>query len=491
MYSKEQIIGEIIRIAEKLEVRPLKSRDFERNSMIPLSTVKYYLGSWKQAIVEAGLDSAAGKGDFRVKLEKGESGELLRDLIRLYEESGETPTLALIKKEGKYDEKLYTSKWKSVNDAFEVAKTRFLKKENSGEIEQEVAGKVEQNLKDFLGEDGKNEQHIDNILEPEDRGRVFVQEEAAVLSDDEKSREALDREKTEEIQKGETIIEDPIDFSAMINEIEKEESELAIMAAVVAVKGKDEENKVAEKFEEEDLDIDETDPNEITKVQTVIDIPIKKEPAKKKKDKEREREREKKVKQEPIPDDEVDFSDIGLDEVSIKPELDDKRVVKEKESVSFIEGDEKTKEIKIDVGKVIDDKGITHIPQTIQPKVSKKRRREVGEPINFRGLRHAPLNEAGVFYLFGLVSHELGFLIESIRPGFPPVEGKRCFDKENNRWEYMYIDFEYRSSQFEEKEYDESECDLVVCWIHDWEECPVEILELRSTIKYLVSDRAI
>lgn len=32
-----------------------------------------------------------------------------------------------------------------------------------------------------------------------------------------------------------------------------------------------------------------------------------------------------------------------------------------------------------------------------------------GAPINFRGLRHAPINEQGVVYLFGMVSAELGF----------------------------------------------------------------------------------
>jgi hypothetical protein len=32
-----------------------------------------------------------------------------------------------------------------------------------------------------------------------------------------------------------------------------------------------------------------------------------------------------------------------------------------------------------------------------------------GEPFDFRGLRHSPINEQGVVYLFGMVSRELGF----------------------------------------------------------------------------------
>ena len=125
------------------------------------------------------------------------------------------------------------------------------------------------------------------------------------------------------------------------------------------------------------------------------------------------------------------------------------------------------------------------IPKTIKPKIEKKRRIIFGEPINFRGLRFAPINEQGVVYLFGMISHELGFLIESVRTEFPDCEGKRCFDKENNQWEHVKIEFEYRSSHFKEHGHNEADCDIIVCWIHDWEDCPIEVLELRSVIKYL------
>ena len=33
-------------------------------------------------------------------------------------------------------------------------------------------------------------------------------------------------------------------------------------------------------------------------------------------------------------------------------------------------------------------------------------------------LQHAPINEQGVVYLFGMVSHELGFLVEAVQTGF-------------------------------------------------------------------------
>lgn len=57
-----------------------------------------------------------------------------------------------------------------------------------------------------------------------------------------------------------------------------------------------------------------------------------------------------------------------------------------------------------------------------------------GEPIDFRGFRHAPINEQGVVYLFGMVSRELGFYIEAVQQGFPDCEGKYLHDAKKNLW---------------------------------------------------------
>ena len=32
---------------------------------------------------------------------------------------------------------------------------------------------------------------------------------------------------------------------------------------------------------------------------------------------------------------------------------------------------------------------------------------------------------------------------------------------------------------------DPSECDLIVCWEHDWKECPIDVIELKSVIQKL------
>ena len=55
---------------------------------------------------------------------------------------------------------------------------------------------------------------------------------------------------------------------------------------------------------------------------------------------------------------------------------------------------------------------------TIRPKQPSERRRvQFGEPIDFRGVRFAPVNKQGVLHMFGTVSRELGFLIEAILYG--------------------------------------------------------------------------
>ena len=106
-----------------------------------------------------------------------------------------------------------------------------------------------------------------------------------------------------------------------------------------------------------------------------------------------------------------------------------------------------------------------------------------GEPIHFRGVTYGPTNEQGVLSLFSMVSAELGYNIERIQNVFPKGEAKRCFDRENNWWEHVRIEFLYKSSEFYTRGYDMQGCDLVVCWIHDWDACPIEIFDLSAYVK--------
>ena len=126
------------------------------------------------------------------------------------------------------------------------------------------------------------------------------------------------------------------------------------------------------------------------------------------------------------------------------------------------------------------------LPPIHKPKsVTNRPRILYGEPIDFRGLRYAPVTEQGVVYLFGMVSRELGFLIESVRTDYPDCEGKRSLDQSGAKWQHVRIEFEYRSKNFAEHGHDPDECDVIVCWIHDWVDCPVEVLELKGAISLL------
>ena len=81
-----------------------------------------------------------------------------------------------------------------------------------------------------------------------------------------------------------------------------------------------------------------------------------------------------------------------------------------------------------------------------------------GAPMDFRGLRHEPINEQGVVFLFGKVSEELGFSIEAIKTGFPDCEGKRLVNKNKGHWEKVLIEFEYLSKNFKEHGHNTDQC---------------------------------
>ena len=102
-----------------------------------------------------------------------------------------------------------------------------------------------------------------------------------------------------------------------------------------------------------------------------------------------------------------------------------------------------------------------------------------GGPINFRGILHAPVGEAGVIMLFGALAHDLGFAVERVTAAFPDCEAKR---RVGDAWERTRIEFEYQSANFAKHGHDPAGCDLIVCWEHNWPECPLEVLELKTEI---------
>lgn len=361
MYTKDEIIEEIKRIAAKLDVKTISEKVFELNSMMPASTVRYYLGSWGQALKEAGLQPEVPEEN--TKKEPGSDDELLKELIRLHKESGETPTIALLAAKGRYEYRHYSTRWKSLSQAFELAKTKFLPKPTPPSPQKPEA--------DF--------QHSPDL---EDENDV-------------------------EIDMGQTLP------SVSMEDIEKEIGQSV------------------DKQDEEEMEM-ELSPS-MMDVSVGEDVPV-------------EEQYEEKYEEQ--------YEEQYEDNYEIGDNMADSRKIK-------------------------------FIPQTIKPKIVRKKRNVVGEPIQFRGLRNAPLNKMGVAFIFGMISHELGFEVEALRSEPPDCESRRCLDTSGNQWEKVKIDFEYKSSRFKERSQDNEEGDIIVCWEHDWDDCPFEVLELRTVLKLL------
>jgi hypothetical protein len=102
-----------------------------------------------------------------------------------------------------------------------------------------------------------------------------------------------------------------------------------------------------------------------------------------------------------------------------------------------------------------------------------------GDPIDFRGLRHEPVNEQGVVFLFGIVARELGYLVEAVQAGYPDCEAKRQIGP--GKWQRVRIEFEYESRNFRDHGHPVNGCDIIVA-PHN-----LEVLELRTAIKALAA----
>jgi len=93
-------------------------------------------------------------------------------------------------------------------------------------------------------------------------------------------------------------------------------------------------------------------------------------------------------------------------------------------------------------------------------------------------LAFAPINEMAVVFLFGAVARQLGFIVTRLQKEFPDCEALRQVDRE--RWQRILIEFEYESRNFLAHEHNVKGCDMIICWKHNWPECPLEVLELSK-----------
>ena len=105
--------------------------------------------------------------------------------------------------------------------------------------------------------------------------------------------------------------------------------------------------------------------------------------------------------------------------------------------------------------------------------VVKKDRPVMGEPFDRSPMTNAPVNELGVMVLFGMVAARLGLQVESVQGKFPDCVAKRMVAP--GKWQHLRIEFEYESKNFYLHGHDPNGCDMIVCWKHNWKECPAEI----------------
>ncbi len=367
MYDKTQIIAEIRRVAESLKTKSLKKKDFIKNTMIPISTINFYISSWHDALLEAGLE------DVNISGEQIKDKELLKDLLRIEKEFGETPTYALIEKNGKFSKEDYEKRWRNLDDAFKLAKSKYQKKVNSSQDK--------------------------TILMKKDSAEIESLDKTILVSDGDDGRNQSD-----------------LNFEDTIVTVKKEEMHL--------------EDNGSGAFSD-----DFVSDNILT-----IDDMQKKGDGTKKRD-------------EPEPS----FDYIPDDDGGIENLMD------------------------IDVRK---RKKKKIVPETVKPRSSKSAKTK-GKPLDFRGIKFAPIDTRGVIYIFGMVSEELNFVVESFETDRFCFSGKRNLSSKEVKWEAVNIGFALDSLDLKKSDRLTKNCELLVCWKNGWSECPVEVLELSSSLSLL------
>ncbi|NTV33087.1 MAG: HNH endonuclease, partial [Deltaproteobacteria bacterium] len=100
MFSDDEILAEIKRVASKLGKSSLAQSEFNRHASFSGDTAAKHFGSWNAAVEAAGLDPI--KPGPQVKAKRIDDDDLLLDLIRLYNEFGKPPTVAIISAKGRF-----------------------------------------------------------------------------------------------------------------------------------------------------------------------------------------------------------------------------------------------------------------------------------------------------------------------------------------------------------------------------------------------------
>jgi len=107
-----------------------------------------------------------------------------------------------------------------------------------------------------------------------------------------------------------------------------------------------------------------------------------------------------------------------------------------------------------------------------------------GDPmVLLPGMLHEPTNEAGVLFAFGVLAPRLGFVVKRWQTAFPDCVAVR--EMEKGQWQDQNVEVEMYSRNFSKHKHDAKKCDVIICWEHNWPECPewIEVIELKKVVE--------
>ena len=108
---------------------------------------------------------------------------------------------------------------------------------------------------------------------------------------------------------------------------------------------------------------------------------------------------------------------------------------------------------------------------------------------NLFGLMRSPQTEQETIILFSHLCQSLRFRIEYVSTRYPDAYLQQ---KEDGEWVSKTAEFELYSSSFVNhmKKYrkDPESCDMIICWIHDWDEKPddLEVIDLKKELENMI-----
>jgi hypothetical protein len=360
MYTKEEIVAEIRRVAAYLKVETLNPEQFQDCSTIPMNTVEFFMGSWKAALLEARLTGVFKK--------EPTSKDLLGELWRIHTQTGEVPTYALIDQFGKYPSSSYRQHWRSLEAPFKLAQRYY---------------------------DTKNEETLgDGYMTDVGRTRMFSQDPSSLKALSDLGLEAHDpNEDSQDLDSelAQTVISAPVPDFAMPRD-------------------------------EGDDHLEKTDPP----VMPTAGV----EPT------------HASWTAEPV-------TEVSLPDYHVELNNNHQPVV---------------------------------IPDLVNDVPPENRLK--GERLNFRGLLFPPADRSGVIFVFGMVANELGFFLETAGDGCG-FSGFRTHRLDSTEWSPSRLLFAHHSSDLVGLEGQMGSHTHVICWEHDWSQCPLPVLALANLTREL------